>query len=114
MKKVNSKPRASGTEVLSPDLLAQLQAAAALPDDEINTSDPDVPEVTDWSDAVRGRFYRPVKKLRSLRIDADVLAFYEAEGPGYQTRINRDLRAAMLRGMRRRKRPARGEKARQA
>jgi hypothetical protein len=53
MKKVNSKARASGSEVLSADLLAQLQAAAALPDDEINTSDPDAPEVTDWSDAVR-------------------------------------------------------------
>jgi uncharacterized protein (DUF4415 family) len=99
MKKGTSK--ASGIEGLSPDLLSQLPAAAALPDDQINTGDPDAPEVTDWSGAVRGRFYRPVKKLRSLRVDADVLAYYEAQGPGYQTRINRDLRAAMLRGLRR-------------
>ena len=39
----------------------------------------------------------------SWKIDVDVLAFYEAEGAGYQTRINRALRASMLRTLRRRK-----------
>ena len=99
MKKAASKapPTAAG---LSPELLAALRATAALPDEQIDTSDPDAPEVQDWSGAVRGRFYRPVKKLKSLRIDVDVLAYFEAQGPGYQTRINRTLRAAMLRGLR--------------
>jgi uncharacterized protein (DUF4415 family) len=41
---------------------------------------------------------------KTLRIDADVLAFYEAQGPGYLTRMNRDLRAAMLRNLRRKRR----------
>jgi hypothetical protein len=63
VRKATSK--ASGIKGLSPELLSQLQAAAALPDDQINTGDPDAPEVTDWSGAVRGRFYRPVKKLCS-------------------------------------------------
>jgi uncharacterized protein (DUF4415 family) len=89
---------------LSPELLAQLQAATALPDAQINTEDPDAPEVTDWTDALRGRFYKPRKVQKTLRIDADVLAFYEAQGPGYLTRMNRDLRAAMLRNLRRRRR----------
>ena len=35
----------------------------ALPDEDIDTSD--IPEGTDWSDAVRGKFYRPVKKETS-------------------------------------------------
>jgi uncharacterized protein (DUF4415 family) len=72
-----------------------------LPDDQINTGDPDAPEVTDWTGALRGRFYKPRKVQKTLRIDADVLAFYEAQGPGYLTRMNRDLRAVMLRSLRR-------------
>jgi uncharacterized protein (DUF4415 family) len=90
-----------GSNGLSQPLLAELQAAAAMPDDQINTADPDAPEVTDWPGAVRGRFYRPIKKQKTLRIDADVLAFFEAPGAGYQTRINRALRASMLRTLRR-------------
>ena len=61
------------------------------------------------SGAVRGKFYRPVKKLKSLRLDEDVLAYFQAQGPGYQTRINRVLRAAMLRGQRRQYGPAKAQ-----
>jgi uncharacterized protein (DUF4415 family) len=35
----------------------------------------------------------PPKKSVSLRVDADVLAWFKAQGPGYQTRINAVLRA---------------------
>lgn len=35
------------------------------------------------------------KKLISLRLDADVVAFFRAQGKGYQTRINSVLRAYM-------------------
>jgi uncharacterized protein (DUF4415 family) len=86
---------------LAPELLAELRAAAALPDERINVED--VPEAADWSGAVRGRFYRPVKRQVTLRLDADVLAFFRATEPHYQTAINRVLRAAMLRGLRRRR-----------
>jgi uncharacterized protein (DUF4415 family) len=78
-------------------LMAQVRAAAALPDKDINLTDPDAPHMTDWSGAERGRFYRPVKRLKSLRIDADVLAYFESLGKGYQARINRVLREAMER-----------------
>lgn len=86
---------------MPPELLAQLKAAAEMPDEQVNTNDPDAPEVADWTAAVRGRFYKPRKVQKTLRIDADVLAFYEAQGPGYLTRMNRDLRAVMLRALRR-------------
>jgi len=33
------------------------------------------------------------KAAISLRIDADVLAWFKSQGPGYQTRINAILRA---------------------
>jgi uncharacterized protein (DUF4415 family) len=105
MKKTESEPaRTQGgarLEDLDQETQARLRAVAALPDDQINLSDPDAPETLDWTGAVRGRFYKPVKKLKSLRIDADVLAFFEAQGPGYQTRINAVLRESMIKELRR-------------
>jgi uncharacterized protein (DUF4415 family) len=35
----------------------------------------------------------PSKELISLRIDQDVVEWFKAQGPGYQTRINSVLRA---------------------
>ena len=78
-------------------MLSRLREAAALTDKDINLADPDAPLILDWSNAERGRFYRPVKRLKSFRIDADVLAFYEAQGRGYHTVVNGVLREAMVR-----------------
>ena len=47
------------------------------------------------SGAVRGKFYRPIKQLVSLRVDADVLAWYRAHGAKYQTYMNEVLRREM-------------------
>jgi len=45
-----------------------------------------------WKDGDR----RDPKRLRAtLRLDADVVKFFKAMGPGYQPRINRVLRAFM-------------------
>ena len=55
----------------------------------------DIPEVTDWSKAVVRKFYRPIKKSLTIRIDADVLAWLKGQGKGYQTKINGILREAM-------------------
>jgi len=75
---------------------AQLAALAAQPDSTIDYSD--IPPLTEefWKNAVRGRFYKPVKTSTTLRIDADVLAWLRAQGKGYQSRINAILRRAML------------------
>jgi len=67
-----------------------LDALASMPDNEIDTSD--MPEVRDWSGAVRGGLYRPVKRLTSLRLDVDLLEWFKRDGEGYQTRINAALR----------------------
>lgn len=37
----------------------------------------------------------PTKQQLTIRLDADVLEWLKAQGRGYQTRINRILRAAM-------------------
>lgn len=43
--------------------------------------------------ARRGLKPVPPKAAISLRLDADVLEWFKAQGPGYQTRINSVLRA---------------------
>ena len=44
-------------------------------------------------------FYRPLKKPITLRLDADVLAWFKKDGRRYQTRINQALRKVMEREM---------------
>ena len=68
----------------------ELRRLAQQDEESVDTSD--IPEITHWDDAVRGRFYRPVKEQVTLRIDADVLAWFRAGGNKYQTRINAALR----------------------
>ena len=80
---------------------AQLRRLAARPDGEIDTSD--IPELTkeEWKHAVRGKFYRPVKKQITAKVDADVLDWLKSEGKGYQSRMNAILRREMLANVRR-------------
>ena len=47
------------------------------------------------SDVEVGRFYRPIKQLVSLRVDADVLAWFRGQGKKYQTHMNEVLRREM-------------------
>lgn len=81
---------------LSEERRKELAKLDALPTDQIDTSD--IPELSDeqWDDAVRGRFYRPIKQQITARVDADVLAWLKAGGQGYQTRMNAILRRAMM------------------
>jgi len=46
------------------------------------------------------QFYRPLKKPVTLRLDADLLAWFEKDGKRYQTRINAALRKVMEREIR--------------
>ena len=81
---------------LSPRQKRELAALAAMPDDQIDTSDiPELPPSA-WKDAVRGRFYRPLKQAVSMRLDSDVVAWLKKRGKGYQTRANNILRQRML------------------
>lgn len=41
-------------------------------------------------------YYRAIKKPITLRLDADVLAWFQRQGRGYQTRINQALRKLMM------------------
>jgi uncharacterized protein (DUF4415 family) len=78
---------------MTPEIAAELDRLAAMPDDSIDLSD--MPEVTDWTNWTRGKFYRPVKRQVTVRLDADVLEWFKAKQGGkrgYQTAINAALR----------------------
>src|SRR5204863_9990263 len=74
----------------------EIGALKRMKDSEIDTAD--IPPVLDWSRAVVGKFYRPIKKPLTIRLDADVLAWLKGQGRGYQTRINALLRSSMETG----------------
>ena len=83
--------------------LARLASAAAVPDADIDTSDPDASDGADWSQAVRGLVLQPgqwkhwLEEPARIQVTPDVGSpSFQDQGPGYQTRIDRVLRASML------------------
>lgn len=78
----------------SRDISADLERINAMSDDDIDYSD--IPEITDFSGFKRGLFYRPEKQAVTIRLDADVVAWFKSAEPKYQTAVNRVLREYML------------------
>ncbi len=72
----------------------ELEALARLPESAIDYSD--APAMGRVPTGIHvGRFYRPVKQQISLRVDADVLAWFRSQGGKYQTYMNQVLRREM-------------------
>jgi len=80
MKKAKTKP-----------VSKEIEALLAMPEEDIDLSD--IPEVSLDAPRVVGRFYRPIKTAITVRLDADVLAWFRAQGSGWQTRMNEVLKA---------------------
>jgi uncharacterized protein (DUF4415 family) len=73
---------------------AEIEALARTPDSAIDYSDaPAMDRIP--AEIHVGRFYRPVKQQISLRVDADVLAWFRSRGVKYQTYMNQVLRREM-------------------
>src|SRR5436309_9580456 len=82
------------TTPLTPKQRRELKRLAARPDSQNDLSD--APEGNPRpSDIQIGRFYKPIKQLVSLRLDADVLAWFRGRGKKYQTYMNEVLRREM-------------------
>jgi uncharacterized protein (DUF4415 family) len=74
----------------------QLQALRELRDEDIDLSDiPDQSKRTGWR-RVSDLVPEENKQQITLRLDAEVLAFFKATGKRYQSRINAALREYML------------------
>lgn len=78
-------------------MLRALKRLEKMPENKINMLDPDAPEIENWEAAIKGKFYRPVKKLISIRLDFDVLDWFKHVSTKYQPLINRACREYMER-----------------
>ncbi len=71
-----------------------LERLRDMPDEEIDFSD--IPETLDWTGAVRGMFYRPRKVEVTLRLDDDVVSWFEGRqgdnSDGCDAEVNLALR----------------------
>lgn len=59
-------------------------------DDEIDLSD--IPEILDWSNAIRGSRFHPARKRISLNIDIEIIDWFRQKSPSYQQEINNILK----------------------
>jgi uncharacterized protein (DUF4415 family) len=61
--------------------------------------DPEAPQLPPdyWNSATIGKYYRPLKRQISLRIDNEVLDWLKSKGEGHLSRINEILRERMTR-----------------
>ena len=78
--------------ILNEPARAQLTALEHQP---VDLTDPDAPEITDWSTAERGKFYRPLQEQITISLDADVLAWFKRQPGSYQSLINEACRKYM-------------------
>ena len=91
---------------LTDEQRAELEALEAMPDDRIDYSD--IPEMTkaEWSKAKRRMFYKPDWQNITLRLDRNVVAWFEenAETP---EKAHEDINQALVEHMRRVRFPGR-------
>jgi len=78
--------------------MTDLPRVSALSDEEIDAAahaDADAPPLDDafWANARIVVPRRTPKKHQGMQLDAEVLKWFEAQGPGWQTRINAVLRS---------------------
>ena len=80
---------------MNDELRAEIMSLKKKPAGEIDFSD--IPEATkaEWKNAVRGQFFRPIKKPISLRVDADIIAWFKSLDGKYQSKMNEALREYM-------------------
>jgi uncharacterized protein (DUF4415 family) len=83
MKRSKAVKKGRKAKPQKPEKTISLQAVAETPRRRYIT----LPETMEW--------YRPIKKAVTLRLDADVIAWFKKSGRGYQTRINQALRKLM-------------------
>ena len=91
---------------LTEEQKADLEALEAMPDDRIDYSD--IPEMTEaeWSKAKRGMCYQPDWKDITLRLDQNIIDWFEehAENP---EKVHQDINHALMEHIRRERFPGR-------
>jgi uncharacterized protein (DUF4415 family) len=75
---------------------AELVGLQDLSDEEIDRSD--IPALSEeaWRRAVPNTLIRTLRASTAVRVDDDILAWFKAQGGGYEARINAVLRRVMV------------------
>lgn len=81
-------------KIVIPSIEEQLKNMKPKNDDEIDLSD--IPEVVDWSNAVRGSRFHPGRKSVPLDIDIDIIDWFSKKYPCYQREINNILKEYIM------------------
>lgn len=94
-----SRPRTAKRSRKTKQSKTDWKRVDALTDEEIETAikgDPDAAPILDAEWFKRARIILPEPKMAiSIRLDRDVLDWFKAQGPRYQSRMNAVLRAFM-------------------
>lgn len=85
------------TRKLSTKLRNELQNLVEVSDAKINYTDIPELDLERLENPIIGKFYRPIKKPISIRLDADVLQWFKAQPEKYQQLINKVCRSYYLR-----------------
>ncbi len=85
-----ARPQGQKDGIMKEKTIEEIKKLAAMDDKDIDTSD--IPEIEDWDSAVIGKFYRPIKKKLTIRLDADVVEWFKRHNTHYQSAINKALR----------------------
>ncbi len=98
MRKKEPIVRASAEEIQARrrggEVRSDWRAAEQMPQTEVErlADEDEGPLPPDWEDSVELGIPEPARAVH-IRFDAEVLRWFKAHGPGYQTRINAVLRA---------------------
>ena len=68
---------------------AEILAIRNLPDDQIDTADS--PEILDWSNGIRGAFYRPMLREVTVKLDEYVIDWFKDNSEDWQEAIGQVL-----------------------
>ena len=81
---------------VTPKMQAEIDRLKEMPESSIQ-ADSDIPEdLSILGDPIRGKFYRPIKKPVTIRLDMDVIAWFKAQPGKYQSNINKILREYVI------------------
>lgn len=86
------------TADVTDEMLDEIRALGRLPESQIDTDDiPEAP-AENMRQGVRGPHFRPLKTPITIRLDADLIAWFKSntESGKYQSEINRVLRQHVI------------------
>jgi len=78
------------------DLESEIERLQSLAEEDIQPDESIPEDLSILGEPLVGKFYKPIKKPITIRLDADVIAWFKNQPGRYQTKINGLLRNYMV------------------